>query len=82
LALFVEASHQVSDAERNALPEACREAVLGSTGLSPDHVVVVAPGTLPRTSSGKLRRGETLRRHLARELAGPEVAARPLRRAG
>jgi acyl-CoA synthetase (AMP-forming)/AMP-acid ligase II len=78
LTLFVEASPKVS---RAALPEACRQAVLGSTGISPDQVVILAPGTLPRTSSGKLRRGETLRLHLARELAAP-AAVRPLRLAG
>jgi fatty-acyl-CoA synthase len=28
-------------------------------GISPDHVVVVPPATLPKTSSGKLKRSET-----------------------
>ncbi|HEY7159813.1 MAG TPA: AMP-binding protein, partial [Acidobacteriota bacterium] len=28
-------------------------------GLSPDHVIVVPPATLPKTSSGKLKRSET-----------------------
>ncbi len=32
---------------------------------------MVAPGTLPRTSSGKMRRGETLALHLAGRLAPP-----------
>jgi len=32
---------------------------------------VLAPGTLPRTSSGKLRRDETRRRHLAGSLTPP-----------
>jgi fatty-acyl-CoA synthase len=81
LGLFVEASRAATPAERAALPEACREAVLGATGLSPDRVVVLAPGTLPRTSSGKLRRGEALRLHLAGELAAPDPV-NPLRLAG
>jgi acyl-CoA synthetase (AMP-forming)/AMP-acid ligase II len=81
LALFVEASRQATEAERQALPAACHEAVLGATGLSPDQVIVLKPGTLPRTSSGKLRRGETLRLHLAGELAPPEPVT-PLRLAG
>jgi hypothetical protein len=46
--------------------------VLRATGLVASHVVVVAPGTLPRTSSGKIRRGETLRRWLADELLPPD----------
>ena len=45
----------------DGLAEACRAAVCAATGIDPDLVVLVAPGTLPRTSSGKLRRGETLR---------------------
>jgi acyl-CoA synthetase (AMP-forming)/AMP-acid ligase II len=34
--------------------------VLAATGLDPDHVEVLEPGTLPRTSSGKIRRHEAL----------------------
>jgi fatty-acyl-CoA synthase len=81
LALFVEASRAATPAERESLPEACREAVLGATNLSPDRIVVLEPGTLPRTSSGKLRRGETLRLYLAGELAAPDPV-NPLRLAG
>jgi acyl-CoA synthetase (AMP-forming)/AMP-acid ligase II len=81
LALFVEASRAATAAELAALPEACREAVMGATHLSPDRLVVLAPGTLPRTSSGKLRRGETLRLHLAGELTAPDPVT-PLRLAG
>jgi acyl-CoA synthetase (AMP-forming)/AMP-acid ligase II len=64
LILFVEVSREATGEEREALPVACREAVLGATGLAVDRVVTLAPGTLPRTSSGKLRRGEALRRYL------------------
>jgi acyl-CoA synthetase (AMP-forming)/AMP-acid ligase II len=81
LGLFVEASRQAGDEDLAALPAACREAVLGATGLAPDQVVVLAPGTLPRTSSGKLRRAETLRLHLAGELTSPDRVT-PLRLAG
>lgn len=72
LALFVEAARHASPERIAALPEACREAVLGATGLAVDQVEVLAPGTLPRTSSGKLRRQEALRLYLAGELAPPE----------
>jgi acyl-CoA synthetase (AMP-forming)/AMP-acid ligase II len=81
LALFVETSRQATEVEIEALPEACREAVLGATGLAVDEVVVLAPGTLPRTSSGKLRRQEALRLWLAGELLPPEPVT-PLRLAG
>jgi len=44
------------------------------TGLSlkPRDVELLEPGTLPRTSSGKLRRSEALRQFLAGELVPPE----------
>ena len=71
LALFVEVSRQATSEEREALPQACREAVLATVGLAVDRVVALEPGTIPRTSSGKLRRGETLRLYLAGELAPP-----------
>lgn len=81
LALFVETSRLIKPAEREALPSSCREAVLGATGLAADHVVLLEPGTLPRTSSGKLRRGETLRLYLTGELAPPDPVT-PFRLAG
>ncbi len=34
-----------------------REAVIGATGLIPDRVVVLEIGRLPRTTSGKIKRG-------------------------
>jgi fatty-acyl-CoA synthase len=72
LALFVEASRNATDDQLAALPDRCREAVLGATGLAVDRVEVLTPGTLPRTSSGKLRRQEALRLYLAGQLAPPE----------
>jgi hypothetical protein len=49
--------------------------------LTAQVVEVVTPGTLPRTSSGKLRRQEALRRYLCDELR-PPVRVTPLRLAG
>jgi acyl-CoA synthetase (AMP-forming)/AMP-acid ligase II len=51
--------------------EACRAAVCAATGVDPDLVVLLEPGTIPRTSSGKLRRGETLRQHQRGALVPP-----------
>ncbi len=51
---------------------ACQRAVLAATGLSPSAIVPLAPGTLPRTSSGKIRRAEALARWLRGELTPPE----------
>jgi acyl-CoA synthetase (AMP-forming)/AMP-acid ligase II len=68
LLVFAEARHPERDLARR-----CREAVLGATGLDAGLVVVLAPGTLPRTSSGKIRRGETLARWLAGTLVAVEA---------
>lgn len=53
-----------------ALVAACRAAVLARVGVEPGRVALLSSGALPRTSSGKLRRGEALRRWLAGELRG------------
>ncbi|HUJ28266.1 MAG TPA: fatty acyl-AMP ligase [Myxococcales bacterium] len=42
------------------------------TGIKPARVVLLEPGTLPRTSSGKLRRAEALRQLTAGELRAPD----------
>ncbi|MBK7860098.1 MAG: AMP-binding protein [Archangiaceae bacterium] len=65
LALLVEG-------EGEGLEQRITTAVLERTGIKPHAVVVLQPGTLPRTSSGKLRRQEALRRWLAGELAPPK----------
>ncbi len=71
LLLFVEARRDVAPAAYSAIAAGCERAVLAATGLMPDSVRVLPPGTLPRTSSGKLRRQETLKRHLAGTLLPP-----------
>jgi acyl-CoA synthetase (AMP-forming)/AMP-acid ligase II len=59
------------------LPERVRAAIVERTGIRPHTVEILQPGTLPRTSSGKLRRQEALRRYLAGELTPPKkVTAR------
>ncbi|HEX2251670.1 MAG TPA: AMP-binding protein [Thermoanaerobaculia bacterium] len=72
LVLFVESAAPAPPSERRRLAAECARAARGATGLAVDEVVVLAPGTLPRTSSGKLRRRETLARHLAGTLLPPE----------
>lgn len=49
-----------------------RKRLLATVSLDPWHVELLEPGTLPRTSSGKLRRSEALRQFLAGELTPPE----------
>ncbi|MEO8504830.1 MAG: fatty acyl-AMP ligase [Acidobacteriota bacterium] len=86
LVLFVERARPIGPAgearfDEAGITEACERAVLRAANLVVDELHVVAPGTLPRTSSGKLRRGETLRRHLAGELL-PPVPVTAMRLAG
>ncbi|MEW6444120.1 MAG: fatty acyl-AMP ligase [bacterium] len=62
---------------RSSRPEAeieteIRERILAELSLSPYHVQILEPGTLPRTSSGKMRRADALRMFLAGELLPPE----------
>ena len=49
-----------------------RQKVVAGIGLTPYHVQILDPDTLPRTSSGKLRRSDALRMFLAGELAPAE----------
>ncbi|HEY3358192.1 MAG TPA: AMP-binding protein [Polyangia bacterium] len=58
----------LADAELEA---GVRRAVRERSGLAPHTVRILAPGTLPRTSSGKLRRQEALRRFTAGALHPP-----------
>ncbi|MEM7050278.1 MAG: fatty acyl-AMP ligase [Acidobacteriota bacterium] len=71
LALLVETAREATKEEIEGLPQRCSERVLGATGLKADRVVILEPGTLPRTTSGKLRRQEALQRYLADELTAP-----------
>ncbi len=78
LLILVEAARGAARPVRRALPAAVREAVIAGTGLAAGRVAVLEPGTLPRTSSGKLRRAEALRLWLAGELEAPAPVT-PLR---
>jgi acyl-CoA synthetase (AMP-forming)/AMP-acid ligase II len=71
-ALVILAELARGEAEADGVEGAIRRAVLERTGVAPQAVHLLAPGTLPRTSSGKLRRGEALRRLQAGELRPPE----------
>ncbi len=67
--LFVEKR----DADRESFAEECRQAVLSATGIDPDLVIPLEAGTLPRTSSGKIRRSEALKRWSQGVLIAPET---------
>jgi acyl-CoA synthetase (AMP-forming)/AMP-acid ligase II len=74
--VFVERARgaRVPDAE---IEREVRRRALAGSGLAAARVIVLAPGTLPRTSSGKIRRGETLRLHRDGTLAPPAPVSLP-----
>ena len=76
LAMLVETT---SDATPD-LAQDVASRVQQNTGILPAHVELLAPGTLPRTSSGKLRRREALNQWLTGKLTPPKkvTAARLL----
>jgi acyl-CoA synthetase (AMP-forming)/AMP-acid ligase II len=55
----------------DGLEERIRAALAARAGVVPSQVVLLDRGALPRTTSGKLRRRETVRRHLAGTLSTP-----------
>jgi acyl-CoA synthetase (AMP-forming)/AMP-acid ligase II len=77
LLVLAERSRTAAGSDREIEVEA-RRAILDGTGIAPHTLVLLEPGTLPRTSSGKLRRQEALRRHLAGTLSPPSRVG-PLR---
>jgi fatty-acyl-CoA synthase len=76
LVLAERARDATSEAHAATRVEAVRLAILERTGIRPHTVRLLPPGTLPRTSSGKLRRAEALRRFLAGELTPPRGVGR------
>jgi fatty-acyl-CoA synthase len=70
--LLILAEHTGDEAPPGELVARIREAILERTGIQAHTVRLLLPGTLPRTSSGKMRRREALRRFLADELDPPK----------
>ena len=79
--LFVECRKDAGAVVQDAMPDACKAAVLQGIGVHIDDVVVLKAGTLPRTSSGKIRRSETRTRWEAGSLQPPDRVT-PLRMVG
>ena len=54
------------------IAEEIQDRVVSGISLTPYHVQILDPGTLPRTSSGKMRRAGALNMFLTGELLPPE----------
>jgi len=70
-ALLVLAERAAGDSDDAALTAAVGRALLQHAGVAPHTVALLAPGTLPRTGTGRLRRAEALRRWRDGTLAPP-----------
>lgn len=68
LAMLVETTPDAPE----SLEKIVAQRVWEQTGILVSYVELLAPGTLPRTSSGKLRRGESRAQWLAGTLAPPK----------
>jgi len=62
-------------ARRAAIVAAVTEQVSQGLGLPPDRVELIPPGSIPKTSSGKLRREETKQLYLAGKLSAGKAPA-------
>jgi len=74
--LVVVAESREGDAKkRAAIAAAVNEQVSQGLGLPPDRVEIIPPGSIPKTSSGKLRREETKQLYLAGTLSAAKAPA-------
>jgi 1-acyl-sn-glycerol-3-phosphate acyltransferase len=75
IVVLAETGHADSG-ERELLKARARDAVTFIVGSPPDEIVLVEPGTLPKTSSGKIRRAAAKQHYLAQQLNLPRRALR------
>src|ERR1700731_3167333 len=74
--LIVVAESRERDASRRAkIVAAVTDLVSQGLGLPPDRVELIPPGSIPKTSSGKLRREETKQLYLAGTLSASRAPA-------
>lgn len=74
--LVIVAESRTSDTSRRAkIAAAINEQVSQGLGVPPDRVELIPPGSIPKTSSGKLRRDETKQLYLAGTLSAAKPPA-------
>jgi acyl-CoA synthetase (AMP-forming)/AMP-acid ligase II len=74
LFVFAEREKKHDRAGDAELVNAVRSRILERSGLAPGNVLLLEAGTLPRTSSGKIRRFETRKRFVEGRLEPPKAA--------
>ncbi|HTQ97297.1 MAG TPA: AMP-binding protein, partial [Candidatus Acidoferrum sp.] len=73
--VIVAESREEDRAKRAAVVSAINEEVTRGLGLPPDRVELIRPGSIPKTSSGKLRRDETKQLYVAGTLSAAKPPA-------
>jgi fatty-acyl-CoA synthase len=74
--LVVVAESRLEDsAKKRALATAINDQVTRGLGIPPDRVELIPPGSIPKTSSGKLRRDETKQLYMAGTLGAGKAPA-------
>jgi 1-acyl-sn-glycerol-3-phosphate acyltransferase len=74
--IVIAETRQTASADLERLQAAVRERLVDGLGLPPDTVVLAPPGTVLKTSSGKLRRAATREAYVAGTLAGKRRSVR------
>src|SRR6202035_26427 len=73
--VVVAESRETNDARRSEMAAKVTEAVARGLGLPPDRVELLPPGSIPKTSSGKLRREETKQLFVRGQLSAAKAPA-------
>jgi fatty-acyl-CoA synthase len=73
--IVVAESREREASRRAAIAAAVTELVSQGLGLPPDRVELIPPGSIPKTSSGKLRREETKQLYIEGKLAAGKAPA-------
>jgi fatty-acyl-CoA synthase len=73
--IVVAESREADSAVRSKIAAAVTEHVSQGLGLPPDRVELIPPGSIPKTSSGKLRREETKQLYIAGTLSAKKSPA-------
>jgi len=73
--VVVAESRETEPARRSAIAAAVTHEVSAGLGLPPDRVELIPPGSIPKTSSGKLRREETRQLYVAGTLSAKKPPA-------
>lgn len=72
LILLVEQNSKIEIKDTQELEKKVRKKISETFSLTPQEVIILAPGTLPRTSSGKLRRFQAKKLWAKGELKAPK----------